>query len=289
MLAGLSMPKLDSKPINKNDLIDYLSSTDDFRFEIDVFRSCVQCDRSAEHGGTYQDPVTGKDRQFDIRMKLVRGTCVLRLAVECKNLKPNYPLLISRVPRRREEAYHEAIRVGRDALFSYTFPPADTVYNKGELVGKSTTQVGRTTNNEITSGDADVYDKWSQALASSLDLLWLGSHEPEARESEFVTTVVLPVLVVADDTLWAVDYSPTGELTEEPRQLSDCTIFIGKKYSFSTSRYLIEHRLSHLHVFTKKGFDAFLQWITQEDNWEDFFRFTHFPSSTKIQNMGQGK
>lgn len=265
------MPKLDPNPINKNDLMEYLSSTDDFRFEIDVFRSCVQCDRSAEHGGTYQDPVTGKDRQFDIRMKLVRGNCVLRLAVECKNLKPNYPLLVSRVPRRREEAYHEAIRVGTHALFSYTFPPADTIYNKSELVGKSTTQVGRTPNNEITSGDADVYDKWSQALASSLDLLCSAAHEPEGRESEFVTTVVLPVLVVADNTLWVVDYSLTGELTEAPRQMTECTIYIGKKFSFSTSRHPLEHRLSHLHVFTKQGFDAFLQWIAQEDNWEEFF------------------
>ena len=265
------MPKLDSKPINKSDLMGYLSSTDDFQFEIDVFRSCVHCDRSAEHGGTYQDPLTGKDRQFDIRMKLVRGTCVLRLAVECKNLKPNYPLLVSRVPRRREEAYHEAIRVGRNHLFSYTFPPAHTNYKKGELVGKSTTQVGRTPNNEITAGDAEVYDKWSQALASSLDLLLLAARESEPREGEFLTTVVLPVLVVADDTLWAVDYSPERELTQEPRPLNECTIYVGKTYSFSTSRYHVEHRLSHLHVFTKKGFDAFLQRIAQEDDWEEIF------------------
>jgi len=267
------MPKLDPNPINKNDLMEYLSSADDFRFDTDVFRSCVQHDHSAEHGGTYQDPVTGKDRQFDIRMKLVRGTFVLRFAVECKNLKPNYPLLVSRVPRRREEAYHEAIRVGRDALFSYAFPPADTVYHKGELVGKSTTQVGRTPNSELTSGDTDVYDKWTQALASSLDLLWLAAHEPEATEGEFVTTVVLPVLVVANNTLWAVDYSLTGELTEEPRQLTDCTIYIGKKHSFNTSRYLIEHRQSHLHVFTKTGFDAFLQRLKYESDWWDFFSF----------------
>lgn len=264
------MPKLDPKPINKSDLMDYVMSADDFRFEIDVFRSCVRSDRFAEHGGTYQDPVTGKDRQFDIRMKLVRGSCMLRLAVECKNLKPNYPLLISRLPRRREEAYHEAIRVGRETSFSYTFPPAHTVYHKGELVGKSTTQVGRN-NNDFFAGDADVYDKWSQALASSLDLLWLAAHEPEAKEGEFVTTVVLPVLVVANDTLWAVDYSLEGELREEPHQLNDCTIYIGKKHSFNTSRYRLEHRLSHLHVFTKNGFDAFLKRIAREDDWEEIF------------------
>ena len=265
------MARLDPKPIKCSDLMSYLSSTDDFQFEINVFRSCVQFDRSAEHGGTYKDPVTGKDRQFDIRMKLIRGTCVLRFAVECKNLKSNYPLLVSRVPRRREEAYHEAIRVSRNAVFSYAFPPAHTIYSKGELVGKSTTQVGRTHNNDIISGDADVYDKWSQALASSLDLLWLAAHEPEAKEGEFVTTVVLPVLVVANDTLWAVDYSLEGELREEPHKLNDCTIYIGKKHSFNTSRYAVEHRLSHLHVFTKNGFDAFLKRIAREDDWEEIF------------------
>lgn len=265
------MAKLDPKPINSSDLTNYLSSTDDFQFEIDVFRSCAQYDAAAEHGGTYQDPVTGKDRQFDIRMKFTQGSCVLRLAVECKNLKLNYPLLVSRVPRRREEAYHEAIRVGRFGLDSQPFSSAHTVYRKGELVGKSTTQVGRTLNGDITSGDAEVYDKWSQALASSLDLLCLAAHEPEAKTGEVVTTVVLPVLVVANDTLWAADYSLKGERIDEPHQLNDCTIYIGKKYSFSTSRHPLQHRLSHLHVFTKKGFDDFLQRMKQEDDWDEFF------------------
>ena len=134
------MPKLDNAPITKEDLLSYLTTADDFQFEIDVFRSCLEKDRFAEHGGTYQDPLTGKDRQFDIRMKITKGPCILRLAVECKNLKPNYPLLVSRVPRRREESYHQAVRTGKDSTCSYRFPPAYTIYKKGaslNWVGKS--------------------------------------------------------------------------------------------------------------------------------------------------------
>lgn len=265
------MPKLDTAPITKEDLVSYLETADDFQFEIDVFRSCVEKDRSAEHGGTYQDPLTGKDRQFDIRMKLVSGSCMLRLAVECKNLKPHYPLLVSRVPRRREESYHEAVRTGRESCLSYKFLSGRSMYRKNEPVGKSTTQVGRTPNKDLSVGDNEVFDKWSQALASSFDLISIAGTSFGEFEDSYLTTVVIPILVVSDGTLWTVDYSANGQVVDGPTQTNECAIYIGKKYIFGKTHSFMEHRVSHLHVYTKKGFDAFLRQIRTEETWEDIF------------------
>ncbi|WP_395740056.1 hypothetical protein [Prosthecobacter sp.] len=267
------MPKLDSAPITKDDLLLYLNTADDFQFEIDVFRSCMEKDRTAEHGGTYQDPLTGKDRQFDIRMKFTQGSSILRLAVECKNLKKHYPLLVSRIPRRREEAYHHAVRTGKENCWSYRFPPAHTMYRKNELVGKSTTQVGKTAtkDKELTASDSEVFDKWSQALASSFDLVSDAGTSLNEFENTCLTTVIIPVLVVSDGTLWAIDYSANGQIADEPKQVDECTIFVGKKYAFGKTHSFMEHQISHLHVYTKKGFDAFLEHIRSDDSWEDVF------------------
>ncbi len=265
------MPKLDTTPITKADLLSYLKTADDFQFEIDVFRSCVEKDRSAEHGGTYQDPLTGKDRQFDIRMKLISDLCVLRLAIECKNLKPHYPLFISRMPRRREESYHEAIRTGHENCCSHRFISGRSMYRKTEPVGKSTTQVGKTPTKELSVGDSEVFDKWSQALASSFDLISIAGTSFVTSESFSLTTVVIPVLVVSNDTLWAVDYSADGQIENEPKQVDECAVFIGKKYTFEKTHSFMEHQISHLHIYTKNGFDAFLGQIQSEDAWEDVF------------------
>src|SRR5438874_9470337 len=68
-----------------------------------------------EHGGTYKDQVTGKPRQFDFRCSLRKQNALLSLAVECKNLSVESPLVISGTWRRNEEAFHELIesRTGR--------------------------------------------------------------------------------------------------------------------------------------------------------------------------------
>jgi hypothetical protein len=87
------VPKLNTKPIEAADLSEYLKSDDDFQFELEIFRSCLKGGASSvEHGGTYQNPVTKKDRQFDIRMAVQKEQCLLKLAIECKNLKTNFPL-----------------------------------------------------------------------------------------------------------------------------------------------------------------------------------------------------
>ena len=206
---------------------------------------------------------------------------MLKLAIECKNLKTSFPLLVSRVPRRPNESFHEIILSGKSRLRKATanglFTGADTypltvspLYEPGKLVGKSTVQVGRTPNNELTTSDCEVYEKWAQALGSAFDLVSLSVRDYEHVGALMAATLVIPVLVVADDTLWVADYSDQGELLGTPKPADECTIFIGK--SFSTGLGGVNCTISHLHVFTKAKFGGFLDRLaTNEKYWELIF------------------
>src|SRR5437867_2805954 len=116
--------QLVAQPIEVADLSEYLKTDDDFAFELEILRSCLKGGGfNVEHGGAYRDPVTGKDRQFDIRLSISKERCVVRLAIECKNLKSNFPLMVSRVPRRAQENFH-------DVMISLRSSPGNPVAGK---------------------------------------------------------------------------------------------------------------------------------------------------------------
>jgi len=87
--ATPAVAKLREKAIDAADIKQYLTSRDDFDLELYVFRIARELHFEASHGGSYQDPVTGKARQYDVRARLVRETEQIALAIECKALKPS--------------------------------------------------------------------------------------------------------------------------------------------------------------------------------------------------------
>ncbi|MGV3663936.1 MAG: hypothetical protein ACO1TE_27440 [Prosthecobacter sp.] len=174
--------KLDESPITAQELLEFVKTEDDFAFELRVFQACRKADPKAQHGGTYQDPITRANRQFDIRVVLTEITANLALAIECKNLGRHFPLLVSRVPRLREEAYHNVMECRLLDFGISTKKGVRTIYSKGDMVGKATIQVGKTPekrdrslSEKFEANDAAVYEKWSQAISSSFDC----SKEPQ--------------------------------------------------------------------------------------------------------------
>ena len=173
------MAKLLSNPIGIADLEEYIRDHDDFALELDLFQHALHLDAAAEHGGTYVDPVSGRHRQFDLRIQIEAPERLLLLAVECKNIGKNSPLLVSRIPRERAEAFHEVLHsfthrapgevpgVARDRAEVRRVSDQGGIYPAGRPVGKSTAQVGRTLQGELTSADTESYEKWSQALSSA--------------------------------------------------------------------------------------------------------------------------
>lgn len=281
------MAKLIEKEITTEDLTEYLKTTDDFAFEVDVFKLCHEYDSSAQHGGTYTDPITKVDRQFDIRMQIRSGKCTIKMAVECKNLKSFYPLLVSRLPRRREESYHEALAHISSDFKKFIYDKGSSIYKKLEPVGKSTTQVGRRTPESaknsaspFQSSDEEVYGKWTQAIASAHDLVMaaLPTFAPLSAGRDGEGIVVLPILVIPDQMLWVVDYEETGIQKGTPKQVDNCTYFLGKNIHLQGLPFTMNYRVSHLHFFTKTGLKQFLNEVCGEDYWEEILpRFPDKP------------
>lgn len=220
--------------ITAEDLLGYITSKDDFAFEREVFHKAVGLGLSAKHAGLYEDPVTNKPRQFDIRASKTVRDQAISLAIECKGLDVTFPLLVSCVPRTRDETFHDVLYTsdvaGAGGSYARVKRFEGAPYQEGERVGKAMRQIRRDTKGDLNGGD-EVFDKWMQALASSAELITDAERQlryPTGKTSKQVA--VLPILVVSDNTLWVADYASNGRLQSAPCTASDVTFYLGREY-----------------------------------------------------------
>ncbi|KKK56891.1 hypothetical protein LCGC14_3059990, partial [marine sediment metagenome] len=214
------MPKLQDVTISEAELIEYLETSSDFAFELRCLQRLNDIGFRCRHGGSYTDPVTKKTRQFDMRAEKAHEKLSVQCAIECKNLTESFPLLVMCVPRTKDESFHELIMSYHPDLVKQSYPRASafdtncksirvqhphSIYSAGALVGKSCVQVGKTLNGDICGNDAEVFEKWSQALASADDLADIASKKGE-KQNNFHLAAVLPLLVVPNGKLWTVNY-----------------------------------------------------------------------------------
>ncbi len=278
------MAKISETPIGVADIREFLATQDDFALELAIYHQAKLLGLEATHGGNYEDPVTKKPRQYDLRVFRAHGDNRIDLAIECKSLSPSFPLLISRIRRIRDESYHQVIwshedddaggrlRVPRlDAnARTASLRNGDSLYPAGEFVGKATTQIGRNAKGQFLSGDGQVFDKWSQALASAADLVFDAVKHYEDSENGVCSTFICPVLVVPDGTLWVVDYEDDGAVRGDPVQTNETTVFVGREYW-----ELVSHpgyAISHLHFCTQSGIVALLGRVADDPAlWEKVF------------------
>lgn len=269
------MAKLRAAPITLEDLQEYLASESDFGFEMQVLRELRAKHLKFEHSGHYEDPVTRKLREFDIRALYQAGPYRVRLAIECKNLRANAPLLVSMVSRDLEEAYHQFVQMPSlsddhlsELARTQVIPIQNSrFYPSNDRVVKSTVQVGRTSEGAFSANDSDVYEKWGQALASAADLVdrttlvEIGNANGDSPYPLFAT--VLPCLVVPDGRLWGVDYDMNGVQMGLPRELKRASQFVGKSYELR-ARSRLSLVLSHLEIVTFSGLFELLDLIRSD-------------------------
>ena len=175
----------------------------------------------------------------------------LLLAVECKSLRSNFPLLVSTVPRTADEAFHEIIRLreGSVRLFREVerVAPNRSIYRLDEMVGKQTDQVGRTIQgSELFSDDSSTFDKISQAINSSRDVFVSPACESGAARFR----IVVPVLVVPSDVLCQVEYNHDGDITKQPHRVDEATLYINHLWTASVEGDDLRYQISHLHIIT---------------------------------------
>jgi hypothetical protein len=267
------MPQLDHKHIEGSDLIQYLDQESDFSFELTILKSLIQAGIECEHGGTYSDPVTGKTREFDIRARTGSEPFSIWLPIECKNVRPYFPVLVSCVPRRADEAFHEIMLVKKLEKPSYAFSVSslepkgepirsvgdNSLYPVGAMVGKATSQVGRTASKkEIFNNDAEIFEKWSQCLNSACDLAKRLDNDKNLSSAGPRLAGLIPIVVVPEDALWSVHYSSEGTRLSDPTRVTRIPIYIGKEYEVSRVPWL-HFTVSHLELVTPDGLQTLIR------------------------------
>jgi hypothetical protein len=273
--------QLGSEAMTAADLKEYLQSNDDFAFEREIYHIANSYNiDTLEHAALYEDPLQQKQRQFDIRAghTQVGGNKRIELAIECKRLKENYPLLVSCVPRSTREAFHDYLHTYERVNGGNIYTEAKSVhsggpmslYPAGLLVGKAMNQVGRELiSKAISASDRDAFDKWAQALSSIAELLDARARQPVKRP--YVEHVAfLPVLVVPDGTLWGAKYSTDGSLAEDPTQQSEISFYVGRKFSIGAPS--ADLTVTHLHICTRTAVSELLHQVTYGGGiWEQLF------------------
>lgn len=266
--------KPEASVIAAQDLRAYIDAQDDFAFEREVYHKAQGLGMCAEHAGLYEDPITYKPRQFDIRATKTVADQMIALALECKGLSATYPLLVSCVPRSRAESIHEILYTENapGAGGSHTrVAGKGGSYREGEAVGKSMRQIRRDSRGELTGGD-EVFDKWMQALGSAAGLIEDAANllsVPGPARPRYAA--IVPVLVVSDETLWVADYAPNGRIKRDPFRVSEITFYLGRKYDLP--REQLTFTVSHLHIYTRGHVHTLLQEITGGGEiWPKLFR-----------------
>lgn len=262
------MPRLSINDVSAEDLSKYLAEESDaFAFELGVVRMLRAQGLTCEHGGLYEDPVTKKSRQFDIRAISRDQNYCVRLAVECKNIGANFPLLISCIPRHPDESFHEIAIVGEiedgpqqfgmyaSRAHVIRLSQADSLYRFGSPVGKTLAQVGRdASKGNICFSQDEVFDKWAQCLASADELVCLSAGEGADDSPNISYVAVLPIVVVPDGRLWVAEYSADAQLKGPPIQKDQCSLFVNQAYDMEFNGPTM--RLSHVEFVTMSGLRA---------------------------------
>jgi len=281
------MAKLKSDPIVQSDLLEYLNSYSDFSFELAVLKMLRERGLECEHGGHYEDPVTNKSREFDIRAKKTIKQYRIRMAIECKNIRENFPILISCVPRHEQESYHQislvsepkndsamvALSIHQSRARTLSIRDQHSMYKALEPVGKSTVQVGRGTDNAISANDSELFEKWGQCLSSVKELIdsvyWDGGRkDPE----DAYLSAVFPFVVVPNGRLWIVSYDEDGNRISDPTPTDRCPCFIDKDYEMGTQLAKARMWLSHVEIVTYSGMRSFVEkYITTEEGMAQVF------------------
>lgn len=269
------MAKLKADAIVQEDLLEYLDGYSDFSFEVSILKKMLGMGFNCEHAGSYTDRATQKIREFDIRAVKVFGKCFVRFAIECKNLRGNYPLIVSCIPRTTEESFQDVVASVDPDVKPLEPPPQfgqmsqlrsrtirlhgdRSIYQIGSPVGKSCDQVGRGVNNEITTGDNDVYTKWSQALSSADDLTHAASCDGVDRTGGIAFSLVVPIVVVPNGRLWMVEFDDMGNRVSSPIQVERCSYYVNRNYEHKGFPAWTEVSVSHLEFVTENGLVQFI-------------------------------
>ena len=256
-----------SDPVSETEIADFLKGHSDFSFEVNVLMAMQAGGFACQHGGTYDDPVTSLPRQFDIRATKKINDRIIRLAVECKNIRKGHPLLMFCMPRTEDESFNElfvdcnatALSESSGSTVPYGFGMAkmrgaSSTYKVGEQVGKACVQITRDGSGKVVGDDKEVYTKWAQAISSAKDLTYNAMHD--RREGAYSFSFVCPVLVLPNDSLFLIRHDSKGTAISQMEPVRRCSYFINREYKHFNAK--MKYVLSHMEFVTLDGLSELL-------------------------------
>ena len=197
--------------------------------------------------------------------------------MECKDIRRNFPLLVTAVPRRRVESLHQAIVIHPQRGNATEIRQIDipSCYESRQMVGKVVTQVGITKTNELTGDDSDTFERISQAINSAEELVI----EALLKVSPPFIRVVVPVLVVPTGALFQIDFNAAGDIHKHAHSVEEATLFID--HAWSTNKGIegrLYYAMSHLHIVT-----SMLSGKLQNGGWASKASFEHLNKHEKLE------
>ena len=159
--------------------------------------------------------------------------------------------------RATKEAYHDIVVSHQGRQSTTDRVKRGLQYREDQFVEKSVLrpETLSTANPKARSNDNEIYGKWSQAIASAHDLL-----VEAAVVERWLFTVVVPLVVLPDNTLWSAVYDADGNLESDPSLVDSCTFYVGHpSLSANDGHHQVQPAtLSHIHFLTQAGFAEFL-------------------------------
>jgi hypothetical protein len=282
-------PPVPAAPISDKDLRRYLDTQDDFALELEAYRHARGFGFHATHAHLYDDAKTNKRRQYDVRASHDNGLRRIDLTIECKSLNPIYPLLVQRVPRPRDDSFHQIMQ-SRNSVNAHGVskgPPnwvgsellrmsGTHMYDSQQQVGKSMKRIEARGDGSFAASDSDVYEKYTQALTSMNQVVQSAAQKLRPQHAgPGYARAFLPIVVVSDNALWVADYDASATLTNDPTRTDDTSFFLGWEYEIPHPQdpaHPATFTISHLHIMTRSRLPLFLKDIHEGGMiWDQLF------------------
>jgi hypothetical protein len=122
--------------------------------------------------------------------------------------------------------------------------------------------------------DSDIYDRWAQALSSAYDLFREAIRGVGGRGDRNEMTLVIPIVVVPNGTLWAICYDENGEIKGKPTETDECQVYVGHCYVWlNKAGDVRRYTVSHFHLNTLSGLESLLTRIACNGatGWSEWF------------------
>ena len=96
-------------------------------------------------------------------------------------------------------------------------------------------------------------------------MTYLACNDGNERTGDIALSLVFPILVVPNETLWMTQYSNVGDRIRKPERVNRCSYFVNLPYTHLGGLTEDKMTISHIEFLTIKGLISFIDKISDDD------------------------